>query len=233
MSKIYGLPSDLIVDQSKYLFVTEVGSRMWGMEKFASDYDLFHVYQTPASEYLISGNFGSSKPAKIWFDDRNREIDAQYMEIGHLVGLLKKGNVNALWAVCSDVAHKDTEVLRQLKHITLQNLSKASYQSIHGMAISQLKDAEKRKEVKDPQKNLVTCQRTLLFGIKLLYGEGVSFKASWPMYEITKENCEANFIDLDIALQCSKLPDFPNPQPFDDFIYRLRMQEILDNNIKV
>ena len=227
------MTTDLVTDPESYLFVTEVGSRMWGMEKFASDYDLFHVYQTPASEFLISGNFGNTKAAKIWTDPQNREIDAQYMEIGHLVGLLKKGNVNAIWAVCSGVVHKDTEVLRQLKHITLQNLSKASYQSIRGMAISQLKDAEKRKEVKDPQKSLVTCQRTLLFGIKLLYGEGVDFKASWPMFEITKEACEANFIDLDVALQCSKLPEFPNPKHFDNFIYRLRMQEILDNNVKL
>lgn len=226
------MTSDLVVDPEKYLFVTEVGSRMWGMEKFASDYDLFHVYQAPAKDYLVSGNFGNTKPAKTWVDTNNREIDAQYMEIGHLVNLLKKGNVNAIWAVCSGVVHKDSEVLQQLKHITLQNLSRASYHSIRGMAISQLNDAEKRKEVRDPQKSLVSCQRTLLFGIKLLYGEGVDFKASWPMYEITKEQCEANFIDLDAAFERSKLPEYPNPLHFDNFLYRLRMQEILDNCVE-
>ena len=121
------MTTDLVTDPESYLFVTEVGSRMWGMEKFASDYDLFHVYQTPASEYLVSGHFGNTRAAKIWTDSEGREIDAQYMEIGHLVGLLKKGNANAIWAVCSCVIHEDTEVLRQLKHITLQNIATDVY----------------------------------------------------------------------------------------------------------
>jgi predicted nucleotidyltransferase len=101
-----------------YLFVTEVGSRMWGMEKFASDYDLFHCYQQPAREYLRTSTFEKSRPAKKDYDLRDgvtRELDCQYMEIGHLVNLLKKGNVNAIWAVCSPVVHQNRQPLpRQL-----------------------------------------------------------------------------------------------------------------------
>jgi hypothetical protein len=231
-SVIYGVPSDLIINPEKYLFVTEVGSRMWRMEKFASDYDLFHVYQTPSREYLINGNFGSTKPAKIWTDNKDREIDAQYMEIGHLTNLLKKGNVNAIWAVCSGVIHKDTDVLRNLREIVLNNLSKASYQSIRGMSISQLKDVEKRKGVRDPQKNLVSCRRTQLFGINLLLGSGISFCPTCSISEISVETCKNGFEDMKTALEISPLPEEPNPVPFDDFIYRLRMKEILDNNIE-
>jgi predicted nucleotidyltransferase len=224
--------SDIVTNPDDYLFVTEVGSRMWGMAKFASDYDLFHVYQTPSKDYLVSGNFGSTKPAKSWVDEKNREIDAQYMEIGHLVNLLKKGNINAMWAVCSRVVHKDSEVLQQLKYITLQNLSKASYPSICGMAISQLKDAEKRKEVRDPQKSLWSCKRTLEFGHTLLTGGGVFLQCN-SGYEMTEEILQKEFDRLDEAHKMSKLPDAPNPKHFDNFIYRLRMKEILDNNIVV
>ena len=226
------MTTDLVTDPENYLFVTEVGSRMWRMEKFASDYDLFHVYQTPSKNYLVSGNFGSTKPASTWVDNKKREIDAQYMEIGHLVNLLKKGNVNAIWAVCSGVVHKDSEVLQELKHITLQNLSKSSYQSIRGMSISQLKDAEKRKEVRDPQKSLWSCKRTLEFGHTLLTGGGVFLQCN-SGYEMTEEILQKEFDRLDEAHKMSKLPDAPNPKHFDNFIYRLRMKEILDNNIVV
>lgn len=226
------MTSDLVVDPEKYLFVTEVGSRMWGMEKFASDYDLFHVYQAPAKDYLVSGNFGNTKPAKTWVDTNNREIDAQYMEIGHLVNLLKKGNVNAIWAVCSGVVHKDSEVLQQLKHITLQNLSRASYHSIRGMAISQLNDAEKRKEVRDPQKSLWSCKRTLEFGHILLTGGGVYIQC-YSGHEMTKEILDKEFDRLDAAFERSKLPEYPNHSHFDNFLYRLRMQEILDNCVEM
>ena len=68
------MTTDLVTDPESYLFVTEVGSRMWGMAKFASDYDLFHVYQTPSRKYLVSGDFGSTKPASTWVDSKKREI---------------------------------------------------------------------------------------------------------------------------------------------------------------
>jgi predicted nucleotidyltransferase len=217
-----------------YLFVTEVGSRMWGMEKFASDYDLFHCYQQPAREYLRTSTFEKSRPAKKDYDLRDgvtRELDCQYMEIGHLVNLLKKGNVNAIWAVCSPVVHQNSQTLRELKQITLDNLSRASYASIKGMAMSELSDATKRKDVRDPQKNLQTCIRTLWFGQDLFLGRKLSFT---PVSSIVSEQmCSEEFAVLDSAYESSNMREKPDPVPFDDFLFRIRMKEILDNHISI
>ncbi len=224
---------------AEILFVTEVGSRMWGMEKFASDYDLFHCYQQPAREYLRTSTFEKSRPARKYTEGRDthphlfeeREIDAQYMEIGHLVNLLKKGNVNAIWAVCSPVVHQQSAALAELKEITLNNLSRASYASIKGMAMSELSDATKRKDVRDPQKSLQTCVRTLWFGHTLLTGGGVYFAP--VMKDVTEADCQHEFDLLEVAYETKKVKEKPDPIPFDDFLFRIRMKEILDNNIFV
>ena len=232
------------MQKDEILFVTEVGSRMWGMEQYASDYDLFHCFQQPARDYLRSGTFEKSRPAQTYrFESRegllgtyfdeipiNSEIDAQYMEIGHLVNLLKKGNVNAIWAVCSPVVHQDSEVLQELKQITLNNLSRASYASIKGMAMSELSDATKRKEVRDPQKNLKTCMRTLWFGYTLLTGGGINF--SGVSGDVVEDDCQREFKRLDQAYESAKIREQPHLRPFDDFLFRLRVTEILDSHIK-
>lgn len=228
---------------AEILFVTEVGSRMWGMEKFASDYDLFHCYQQPARDYLRTSTFEKARAAKTFKADTDyliqtqnvkipvgAEIDAQYMEIGHLVNLLKKGNVNAIWAVCSPVVHQNSQTLRELKQITLDNLSRASYASIKGMAMSELSDATKRKDVRDPQKSLQTCIRTLWFGHALLTGGGVYF--SPVTQDVTEADCQHEFELLDVAYETKKVgKEKPDPAPFDDFLFRIRMKEILDNHI--
>jgi predicted nucleotidyltransferase len=208
-----------------YLFITEVGSRMWGMATPSSDYDLFHVFQQPSSEYLRTSTFEKTRGAKSYFEN-NHEIDAQYMEIGHLVNLLKKGNVNAIWNVCSPIIHMDSEWLEKLQNITVNNLSKSSHASINGMAHSQLNDAIKRASVKDPLKSKATTMRTLQFGVTMLINHKIEFKP--PEDEVTNENIGKWFRLLDIAKEKSMLPDEVNSKPFEDFLYDIRMSEIFD-----
>ena len=94
-----------------YLFVTEVGSRMWMMDDVSSDYDLFYCYQTPSTDYLRNGDFKNTRAARK-FTVTGNEYDAQYMEIGHLINLLCKGNVNAIWAVMSPLIYKPSLRIR-------------------------------------------------------------------------------------------------------------------------
>ena len=208
-----------------YLFITEVGSRMWGMATPSSDYDLFHVFQQPSSEYLRTSTFEKTRGAKSYFEN-NHEIDAQYMEIGHLVNLLKKGNVNAIWNVCSPIVHKDSEWLSKLRGVVINNLSKSSYASINGMAHSQLNDAIKRASVKDPLKSKATTMRTLQFGVTMLMNHKIEFKP--PEDDVTNENIGKWFRYLDIAKEKSMLPDEVSVKPFEDFLYNIRMEEIFD-----
>ena len=233
-----------MTDNQNNLFVTEVGSRMWGMEQYASDYDLFHCYQQPAREYLRTSVFEKTRPAKMFKADADyalsshhfdiplgAEIDAQYMEIGHLINLLKKGNINAIWAVCSRVVRQESPTRMHLREITLNNISRASYASIKGMAMSELSDSAKRKDVRDPQKSLATCVRTLRFGHTLLTGGGIYF--SPVTQEVTEADCRHEFKRLDIAYESKKIKDVPDPKPFDDFLFKIRMREITDNHIEM
>ena len=133
------------------LFTTEVGSRMWRMDKPDSDYDLFVVYMQSYREYMRKGSFVNTLPHKQYMED-GKEIDAQYIEIGHLVSLLKKGNVNAIWGVCSPIVRVDHPILQSLRYILLGNLSKETYASVNGMAHSQMNDTKKRENVRVPGK---------------------------------------------------------------------------------
>jgi hypothetical protein len=157
-----------------------------------------------------------------------KEIDAQYWEIGHLIHQLKKGNVNAIWGVCSGVVWKSSDELKALRDIVIANISKESYHSIRGMAMSQLSDATKRAAVRDPAKSLWTCARTLNFGCKLLDGDGVVFEKP-EYYTVNEHKCIIEFKNLESAFITSELPDHVDPKPFEDFLWNIRMSEILDS----
>ena len=222
----------LMLNFDEYLFVTEVGSRMWGMADETSDYDLFCCYNTTAKEYLRSGEFERTKPHRN-FMDGDKEYDIQYMEIGHLVKLLMKGNINALWAVCSPIIHKESSILVKLKDIVLNNLSLQSYASIKGIATSQFMDAEKRINVRTSQKSLKTCMRTLNFGCNLFAGGGVYFDGNYlKNIEVTKEMCEKEFGRFDLIYDTSSIKKEPRCDHFYDFIMNFRLKEIEDH-IKV
>lgn len=212
------------------LFVTEVGSRMWGMADETSDYDLFCCYNTPAKEYLSTGEFEKTKPHKNFIED-SKEYDIQYMEIGHLVKLLMKGNVNAMWAVCSPIVHKRDKVLETLKDLALQNISLQSYASINGMATSQFMDAQKRITVRSPQKSLKACIRTLNFGCNLFAGGGVYFDGAYlNSYEnITETMCKQEFDRFDKIYNGSAIKKEPRYDQFYDFIARFRLKELEKN----
>ena len=208
---------------NEYLFITEVGSRMWGMEEFASDYDLFNVYQQPSTEFLRTSSFKGTMAAKSYVDIEGREIDAQFMEIGHLINLLKKGNVNAIWGACSPVIHKGCPDMHRLRDIVRENLSTQSYASINGMAHSQMNDAVKRVAVKSPEKSRATAARTLLFGINLLDQGKTLFT---PVTNTTPAEIGELFRRLEDARENSDLPEIVDPVPFEDFLYDLRIKEI-------
>ena len=213
----------------KTLFKTEVGSRAWGMEKPDSDRDLFCVYTQPASEYLRTGLNDQTRPAKTYMDG-GMEVDEQFMEIGHLIGLLKKGNVNAIWAACSPIVHYGYDEAMLLRTIVANNLSKATYASINGMAHSQMNDVKKRATVRDPQKNRNSAARTLNFGISLLNTGTLLFNG---VGDVTPGEVGELFRELDAAHLRSELPDVVDRKPFEDYLYALRMGEIIENDLVI
>jgi hypothetical protein len=208
----------------KTLFVTTVGSHMWAMQIPTSDLDLMVVYQESTRDILEGKLIHKTKPDKT-FERDGVTVDQKEQEIGHLVNKLIDGNVNAIWTVCTPIIIQDHSYLQTLRRITEQNLSKASYASIKGMAISQFKDHTKRAGVMPEGKALKTAWRTCEFGQMLLLGKEIKFKPA-PVEEVTVGDVEWILNGLDYAYKESQLPELPDEKPFRDFIFNVRIDEL-------
>lgn len=224
------------------LFVTIVGSHMWGMQTEQSDVDLALTYIIDSDDFLSGYQIPTKKNRK--FQSGEKEYDIQYYEIGHLVNLLLKGNVNAIWAVCSPVTYPlfemnaismDTavsemnrifgeDVHASLKDMVEANLSKESYYSIRGMVESQYLDHKKRKDVMPHGKALKTCIRTCQFGIELLTKGKLVFAPTPNNIDSDNLMAEAEryITNLDEAMARSALQEKPPEKPFRDLLLLCR-----------
>jgi len=72
MAFLYQLCHYMDPESGEILFITEVGSRMWGMEEFASDYDWVHIYQVPTRSILEGRKLPVTRPQKQYTDDHGR-----------------------------------------------------------------------------------------------------------------------------------------------------------------
>jgi predicted nucleotidyltransferase len=211
-------------NMEKILFITNVGSHMWRMETPSSDLDLMVVYQESTRDILEGRLIHKTKPDKT-FERDGVLIDQKEQEIGHLVNKLIDGNVNAIWTVCTPLIMQDHHYLRELCMITKQNLSKASYASIKGMATSQFKDHTKRAGVMPEGKALKTAWRTCEFGQMLLLAKEIKFKPA-PVEEVTVSDVEWILNALDYTYNESPLPERPDEKPFRDFLFDIRIDEL-------
>jgi hypothetical protein len=97
------------------------------------------------------------------------------------------------------------------------------------MAHSQLNDVIKHAAVKDPMKSKATACRTLVFGSNMLEGKGLKFE---PVFgDVTPKRIGEEFRRLELAKENSLLPEEVNDKEFRDFLFRLRMDEIVRNVI--
>lgn len=202
-------------------FITCVGSDMWGMGHDSSDIDLFRLRVADTHKILRGEKIHDTWKDIAYVNEQMQEIDEKAMEIGHLVNLLIKGNVNAIWAVCSPVVVLDSMILRKLRAITKANLSKASYHSINGLAYSQYKDHVKRADVMPPGKAIKSAIRTLQFGITMFQKGTVCFEPVIGTPTIT--DVEHQLTALKYARDDSSLPEEPNEDIFRDFLENERI----------
>jgi predicted nucleotidyltransferase len=215
----------------KLLFIAEVGSRMWGMEEFASDYDWVHIYQVTTRSILEGRKIPGTCPQKQYIDEPGRLIDASYMEIGHLVQLLISGNINAIWAATSPLVISDPAGARErLRKVVVSTLSRQSYHSIRGMAESQASDAFRKRGRDNPEKPYLTAIRTLRFGQRLL-GEGIlDYRVmdglSRDPEGIPKDHYAAELLRLDEVCRESRLPPYPDDRPFRDLLFAFRTEDL-------
>ena len=215
--------------QSKDLWTTEVGSDMWGMfVPGKSDHDYVTIRQVPTN-LLLRGYKNPLTWPQLKTEGMTVPLDQSFMEIEHLVNLLIKGNINALWAVMSPIIVRDHPALEELKKIVISQPNKLPYHSIKGMAISQQKDELKRPALSGG-KGYRTAARTLLFGYKLLTNWTFNFKVPTSLVNTELSAGEVyNYMDgLEYSYQNSKLPERPNEEPFRQYLYKLRCNNLLN-----
>jgi len=195
---------------------------MWNMETPDSDHDYMIIYQQSTKEILSGYPYytGKAQHTKI---SGNKIYDCQFMEIGHLINLLIKGNINAIWIVTSPIIKHDSKILQTLREIVLHNLSKRSYDSLRGMSISQYNDAIKRPNTRE-NKAYKACLRILKFG-KYMFDTG-NLNYMPVKHLIIKEEIDNAFEQLDLSHRFTQLPNEPDESAFREFLYNIRISDL-------
>jgi hypothetical protein len=207
-------------NRMKILFISCVGSHMWGMQSEESDIDLVMIYIAPTRAILRGERISPTVRQQI--TARGGEIyDTLGWEIGHLINQLIKGNVNAIWYVTSPLVIKPSIIQEELSALVQDNLCRQTYHSIKGMAESQIKSEEKPRIV---GKGYRTALRTINFGIKLLNQGKICF--SPVLHTPGAEEVMEKMGQLQEAYEASLLPDLPDEDAFREFLLRLRLEKM-------
>lgn len=208
----------------KTLFISCVGSHMWGMQNEESDIDLVMIYIAPTKRILRGERIPPTIRQEI--ADRGGEVyDTLGWEIGHLINQIIKGNVNAIWYVTSPLVVKPSPVQKELSALVQANLCRETYHSIKGMAESQIKS--EGEAAKKPGKGYRTAMRTINFGIALLSEGRISFAP--VLHTPEAEDVMEKMRQLHETYAASSLPDLPDEEAFREFLLRLRLKEMTGN----
>jgi predicted nucleotidyltransferase len=210
----------------KTLWVTNIGSHAWLMNRPDSDIDLFTAYIIPSRDLLSGKNHGYGSHCS--GGSGAGEIDKVSHEIGKIVDELIKGNINFLVGTLSPLIlsqHKDC--LISLRNIVVEyGQTKACTHSIRGLAFHNYRKyvigSDTAREY-PLTKKCNTINRVLLFGINLLNGNGFEFK---PVQNQTPDDVKNLLGEFDKTVLTSKIPETTDPDPFRAYLFDLRMREL-------
>jgi len=203
---------------NKTLWQTEIGSRMWNMQREDSDTDIFKAYIIPTTDILSGKNKGCGSH----FNSTDK-IDTTSHEIGKIIDMLIRGNVNFIWSVMSPIIVDDSEELRELRTIVENNVAKNCFHSIHGLAVHNYKRyIENDKDLSS--KRINTIIRTLFFGMNLL--EKGEFHFDRLILKYNKKDVEESIHDLEEIYNITDLPEKPDEKPYRDYLLKLRLKEL-------
>lgn len=195
------------------IFETVVGSHIWSMATQDSDTDIFRAYAEPTTA-ILKGT--ATKKSKFI---RENGKDVSVHEVEKVVEQLLKGNMNFLIGVLSPIVMFDSGYLRELRRITLHNLSKNCFYSIYGMAKANYKKyIECGIDTSERRCNKI-C-RVLVWGINILRYGKVEFK---PFHGGTPRKILELMDELQRAYNESTLPEKPDERPFREWLLKLRL----------
>jgi predicted nucleotidyltransferase len=210
------LPKD-----KRIISVTEVGSGMWGMRELSSDYDIVVIYSENMADFIAGRGYTKNLPFLPHIIIGEQEYDFSYMEVGHLINLLKKGNINAIWATLSPLVFTTSDLHRDLADYLRVHPTKAIMPSLEGMVMSQLSDASKRAGVRSPEKSIMTAMRTVRFGQNLLVKNKYLFNPVRGGFD--REYVEDALSQLKLDMVASSLCDKIPPVYLENTLLKHRM----------
>lgn len=208
------------------LWITNMGSHVWQMNRPDSDIDIFTSYVVPSKDILsgVNRGYGSHASGGLCVG----EMDTVSHEIGKIVEQLIKGNINFLIGTLSPlVMFERDDYLRSLKSIIYEyGETKACTHSIRGLAVHNYKKyiigSDTARDYPITKKcNLIN--RTLLFGINLMNGNGFEFN---PVTRQTPEDVKNLLEEFDKAVIASDLHDKTNSEPFQEYLLGVRLAEL-------
>jgi predicted nucleotidyltransferase len=228
------------------LFVTSVGSHLWGMNTQESDLDVFKVFVVPTRDFLagtanVKSRFERIPPLTEIIEGyqlrSDLPCDIASHEVGTVINQLLKGNINFICGVMSPIVlfqhsfNWDPKKLyakspfslqaeiEKLRSIVVETISKNCYNSIKGMA-----DANYRKYiisgVDQSEHRCNTIARAVKFGIELLSSGNFVFSA---VENTLPTDIPILISALDIAYKKSKLPEQPDEKKYRDWLYEVRI----------
>ena len=208
------------------LFSANVGSHIWRMNHEKSDFDIYSIFTFPSEDILLG------RKTKNVFRQYG-DVDEQLLEIGHFIKLLKECNINAVWTMLSPIVVNDPYgMYKELRYIVERNLSQLVYNSLNGLARSNIKKFIKKadRESAKYKKKLNIVARTLNFGIKLLRNCEYDFEP----YSVEKEeDLNDLLVELERAKNFSCLPEKPNyPEEYNKWLLKIRFNNILTEELK-
>lgn len=229
----------------EYVWCSIIGSHMWGMNHPGSDVDVAQIYINGSKKILLGKTNRGGQETKIG------KYDICKFEIGHVIEQLKKANLNFIWYVTSPIWKPVSDfgavLHNRLETLVKKNLSKECFYSIAGLTRNNIRKYfdiylpfgkkvnpkeystyEIDLPIKTIRKKLWLISRTLLFGFNILGLHKIKYQDPRTMFNENIKlqnvlNLYNKFID---AYEISTLPDKPNKDDFDKFLYVLRLTQV-------
>ena len=196
---------------------------MWEMNHEDSDEDYFEIYLGDTKKLLMG------KPEDDSTFMHSDEVDIHKHEVGKVVNQLLKGNINFIVGVTSPLVTYACGEFIELRKMTIDNLSKNCYYSIKGMSKHNYQryfEDEHSDVVKSKDEYTKKCNqiiRYLDFGIDLLSNKELNYK---KVKDGNVKEVKEKIDMLDEAFEESTLPEKVDEEPFRDYLYRIRLEDL-------
>lgn len=224
--------------EAKPLQIAAIGSHLWNMNHEGSDVDSMAIVQEPTVRILRREAKWQEQSYFRSETDHQWPVDIHIHEAGRAADFLQKMNVNFVVGVCSPLKVFTSPETDALERIVRENLSRELYESIHGMAISNMARyagikrgtfytavlEELRYTPIEPRR----CAKMLAyleFGLNALTDGQLRFRKPEAYPHETSGVVQA-IRDLDVAFVDSDLPTKATKEPFHDWLQALRLADL-------